>query len=182
MCVDPLGFVYVTEHNAGQFRRVDPYTGEFTVLASGMSSANGITFNIDYDLLYIDTFDGGDNVIYIMEIDIETGEHGDLMAWVTNVGSGWHDGLGVDICGNVYVCDYQCYGEWDDTCIYRISPDGVVESQPIVHPPAHIYMPNLDWGSGIGGWDRETIFIPHGWDHTVYEVYLGIPSKPPVYP
>ena len=41
-----------------------------------------------------------------------------LVSWSTGVGTGWHDGLAVDACGNVYMCDYNV------TAIYRITPDG----------------------------------------------------------
>ena len=40
-----------------------------------------------------------------------------LVAW-SSVGTGWHDGMAVDACGNVYVADYNI------TAIFRISPDG----------------------------------------------------------
>jgi hypothetical protein len=182
MTVDPLGYVYVTEHDAGRVLRVDPYANTSETLVSNLTNANGVTFNYDYTVLYIDTFNDADNNVHMMEIDIETGEHGPLETFASNIGSGWNDGMGVDACGNLYVCDYECFGDWDDTCIYRITPDGDVGLDPIIDPPAHIYLPNFDWGSGLGGWDPETIYIPHGWDHNVYQVDLGVPSKPRVYP
>ena len=50
------GFIYFTEHDSGEVKRVDPYTGAFTVLQSGMHNPNGITFNEDYTALYIGEF------------------------------------------------------------------------------------------------------------------------------
>jgi sugar lactone lactonase YvrE len=182
MTVDPEGYVYVTEHDAGRVLRVDPYANESQTLVSNLTNANGITFNIDYTMLYIDSFNDNDNTLYTMEIDIVTGEHGPLTPWVSSIGSGWHDGLAVDACGNVYICDYACHGEWDDTCIFRIHPDGFVEPEPIIEPPTYTFMPNMEWGSGIDGWEMETLYIPHGWQHNVYKVDIGVPGKPRVYP
>ena len=44
------------------------------------------------------------------------------------------------------------------------------------------YMPNLQWGSGIDGWEEDRIYIPDGWEQRVYEVEIGVPGKPRVYP
>ncbi|MBW2278608.1 MAG: SMP-30/gluconolactonase/LRE family protein, partial [Deltaproteobacteria bacterium] len=180
--VDPLGFVYISEEGGGRVLRVDPHSNEFTVLIDDLPKANDLTFNVDYDLLYVGTFSNLDNTIYTMEIDVETGDHGELTPWVTDLGSGFHDGLKVDICDNVYVCDYECGGEWDKTCIFRLSPDGVVEEEMLIVPSLALYFPNFDWGSGIGGWDPETIYAPNGWAHQVWQVHVGVESKPRVYP
>jgi hypothetical protein len=181
LTVDPEGMVYVTEQNAGRVRRIAPYTGDSTILVDGLTSPVGITFDPGYDLLYIGTWNGDDNVIRTLEIDAD-GNPGELEDWVTDVGSGWHDGMGVDACGNVYVADYECLGEWDDTCVYRISPDGEVEPEPVIHPAENLYLPNIEWGSGIGGWDASSIFMADGWDDTVYRFDIGVPSKPKVFP
>jgi hypothetical protein len=174
------GLVYFTEHNAGDVWQLDPYSGDHTLIASGMSNPNGITFNEDYTALYIGEF-CHDGTIWKLPID-EEGNAGALEVFAEDVGSGCNDGIGVDICGNVYVCDYMCLGDWDDTCIYRISPDGVVEPTPFIDASWHQYLPNLDWGSGLGGWDEMSIYMAGGWEHHTYEVYVGVPGKPRVYP
>jgi sugar lactone lactonase YvrE len=183
MTVDPCGNVYITDEGAGQVLRVDPYTGDYSVLVEGLPGANDLTFNVDYTRLYVDSFNEEDKTIYYLDIDIETGEHDELTAWVTDLGSGFHDGLRVDACDNVYVCDYCCHGSCSDTCIYRISADGIVEPQLVIDPPSvGMYIPNFEWGGGIGGWDSKTLFLPHGWVHYVYRIYIGVPSKPTVFP
>lgn len=166
------GFIYVTEHDARRVRRVNPVTGEFTVLTTGIiRNPNGISFNPDYTALYIGGF-SGIGTIYKLPID-ENGVPGVLEEWATNVGTGALDGIGVDACGNVYIADYGA------SHIYRISPDGQTKTVII---DSGIYMPNLQWGSGLGGWELDHIYIPDGWNHTVYEVDLGVPSKPRAYP
>jgi len=174
------GLVYFTEHDAGDVWQLDAYTGDHTLIASGMTNPNGITFNEDYTALYIDEFCGSGNV-YKLPIDAE-GVAGELEVFASDVGSGCNDGVGVDVCGNVYVCDYNCMGEWDDTCIWRISPEGIVDPTVFINASWHQYLPNMDWGSGLGGWDDKSMYMAGGWEKHVYEVYVGIPAKPRVYP
>jgi streptogramin lyase len=166
------GFVYVTEHDARRVRRVNPTTGEFTVISNNqIQNPNGISFNLDYTALYIGGFSGV-GTIYKLPID-ESGVPGTLEEWATDVGTGYLDGIGVDACGNVYVADYGA------SIIYRITPDGQTKTQFIT---SDVYMPNLQWGSGMGGWNPEALYIPDGWDHSVYEVVIGVPGKPKAFP
>ena len=174
MEVDEKGFVYISEHDAARIRRVDPATGEFTILSTGViSSPNGLSFNPDYTALYIGGF-SGEGIIYKLPIDA-AGNPGELEEWATGVGTGWLDGIAVDICGNVYVCDYEA------ARVYRIAPNGV-DRNVIIEGGDYVYMPNMQWGSGVGGWDRMKLYIPEGWTHDVFEVDIGVPSKRRNYP
>ncbi len=176
--VDKKGFVYLSEHDAGRVLRVDPMSGDSTVLTDGLITPNGVTFNTTFDILYIGCFSGV-GTIWQLPID-EDGNPGERTKWATDVGSGMLDGMGVDICGNVYVCDY---GEWGNTQLIRISPDG--QQKTVIVPRnqgAARYLPNLQWGSGIGGWDPLKIYLPGGMGRIVWEANLGVPSKPTVYP
>jgi streptogramin lyase len=166
------GYIYITEHDARRVRRVHPETGAFTVISNNeIQNPNGIAFNEDYTALYIGGFSGV-GTIYKLPID-ENGVDGDIIPWATDVGTGYLDGLAVDACGNVYVADYGA------SRIYRITPDGLTKT-PIID--SGVYMPNMQWGSGINGWDPLTLYIPDGWDHKVYEVAIGVPSKPKAFP
>jgi len=182
LTVDQDGYAYVTSHNSGQVFRVEPYSGAYTQIASGLSSPNGITFNEDYTALYIGCFDG-DPRIWKIPIDGD-GNPGVMEVFATGVGSGYLDGLGVDICGNLYVCDYACMGNWDDTCIYRISPEGVVLTPaPFVQSTGYgQYLPNMEWGTGLGGWLPNTLYFSGGWEHHVWAADIGVPGKAKVYP
>jgi sugar lactone lactonase YvrE len=65
--VDLEGFVYVSEHDAGRIRRVDPDTGDFSIIAEGLFNPNGLTFSPDYQTLYCGSFGGG--VVYAVDRD-----------------------------------------------------------------------------------------------------------------
>lgn len=185
VAVDDQGYVYVTEHDAGQVRRIDPLTGEFTIIVTpqdGIGSPNGIAFNAAYDRLYIAGFDG-DDTIYTLTID-DQGTPGTVEVFASNVGSGWLDGIGVDACGNVYICDYGYDG---DTDIIRFSSDGservmIMRGIPGGGQGQSRYVPNIRWGSGIGGWSPTTIYMPDGWRQNVMAIDLGVPSATQPYP
>lgn len=175
LAVDMDGFVYVTEHDANKVWQVDAYTGEKKLVASGITNANGVGFSPDYKTLYIGGFSGLGTVYTVAMND--DGTFGEKQAWAKNVGSGWLDGIGVDICGNVYICDYG------QTVVYKISPSGktktlVIDGSTI----SGTYLPNIQWGSGVGGWDLMKIYLPDGWKKGVFEVDLGVPPTMRPYP
>ena len=174
LIVDMKGWVYFTEHDANKVWRVHPYTGEHTLLTDKISNPNGLTFSPDYKILYIGGFNGG-KTIYAMSIS-EDGVPGKLVPWA-KVGTGWHDGMATDICGNIYVADYQ------QTVIYRISPDGK-ESSVVIDGSSikGAYLPNLKWGSGVGGWSASKVYLPDGWNKGVFEVDMGVPGAKVPYP
>jgi hypothetical protein len=173
--VDLDGWVYFTEHDNQQVRRVHPYTGEYTILTNEIGSPNGLTFSPDYRTLYIGGFNG-EGTVYAMSISPD-GVPGKLVAWATNVGTGWLDGMATDACGNIYIADYGA------TVIYRISPDGQTKEKVISGAGfSNAYLPNMQWGSGIGGWDPLKLYLPDGWNKGVFEAHIGVPSAPVPYP
>jgi len=173
MTVDKQGYIYVTEHDAGRVLRIHSYTGEYTVLTEEIMNPNGITFNNAYDTLYIGSF--GASAIYAMSISPD-GVPGRLEVWADFSDTpGLLDGMGVDICGNVYVCEYG------NTDIWRVSPDGQTKKKIIIGGPLGTYLPNLQWGRGPG-WDPLSLYIPDGWQIGVWRADIGVPSKPLAFP
>ena len=175
LTVDMDGWVYVTEHDANKVLRVHPFTGETTILTTAISSPNGITFSPDYTTLYIGGF-SGKKIIYAMSISPD-GVPGKLVKWAKGVGSGWLDGMAVDACGNVYIADYGT------TKILKLPPDG--SSWEVFIDGSTVdgaYLPNMQWGSGIGGWSSTALYLPDGWNKGVFEVEIGVPTKSRPYP
>jgi hypothetical protein len=178
LAVGDDGLVYVAELSAGRVRRVDPVTQEFEVLAGDLGEPAAIEFNPDYSILYIAGW-GEDGTVHTLSFDGE-GNPEDVDVFATGVGNGHHVGLGVDACGNVYVSDYVL-DDPEYSSIYRISPQGEVEDEPIVVESAP-YLVGLEWGAGIGGWEEDSLYISNAHDYTVYRIDIGVPSKPKVYP
>jgi streptogramin lyase len=173
MTADRKGYVYVTEQAAGRVRRIHPTTGEFQVISEGeISEPNGLTFNEDYTALYIAGF-SGEGTVYELPMDAN-GNPGTIRTFATGIGTGYLDGMAVDACGNVYIADFGA------SHIYRIAPDG--GERRVIIDGGFTYLPNMQWGSGIGGWDADKLYLPDGDTHTVYEVDLGVPSKRRAYP
>ena len=173
MTVDMQGFLYVTEHDAHRVLRIHSYTGEYEVLTTEIYHPNGITFNVDYSALYIGSF--GSPWVYIMSLS-EDGIPGRAEEWADFTDTpGLLDGMGVDICGNVYVCEYG------DTDIWRVSPDGKIKEKIIDADESWTYLPNMQWGVG-GGWDPYSLYIPDGWNIAAWRAKIGVPGKPRPFP
>jgi hypothetical protein len=176
------GFAYVTEKNSGSVRRIDPETGEFTFIVSGsIVQPNGIAFSPDYRTLYIAGTSAA-GIVHRISID-EDGGPGGLEELVRGVGRGRLDGLAVDACGNVYVCDYGS-GVDDATLIYRISADG--ERARLISDSggagSWTFFANMDFGTGIGGWNPTSLYFAETSSQSVFEMEIGVPSKPRPYP
>lgn len=176
IAIDMQGYIYVTEEDANRVIRVHPYSGEYTVIAAGISHPNGICFNTDHTGLYIGTFGGGGWVHY-MSISPD-GKPGKLIKWgdMTDTKQ-LLDGIAVDYCGNVYVCEYG------ETEVYRFSPDGQKREKIVDATELGTYLPNLRFGAGPG-WNPTSLYAPDGWNPKdgVWRIDIGVPAPPLPYP
>ena len=158
-------YVYVADQDAGTLRRVDGYTGEFTVLAQNMCNPNGVSMGVGHDSVFIGSFGCGT----VHRIDrLPDGNWGSayLFADIEDAGGGWGlDPINVDACGWVYV------GEYTTGNIWRVSPDAT-QIDLMIQLPA-FWIPNMHWGSGIGGWDEKTLWVIERQTHQVFGLAIG---------
>lgn len=186
----PDEHIYVAEQTAGQVRRVHPETGEFTIVARGIWEPNGVAFDAGRTL-YIGSFGTGrvyrttiaadgtasDVQLFATVPDapalnpdgspIIPGFEGDPSDEVPPEGeTGGLDGVGVDACGYVYVTEFV------RGIVWRITPDGQTVEKLI--EPGTQWVPNMHWGNGVGGWDRNTLYVIDAEPSKMYVVPLGI--------
>ncbi|MBL8945429.1 MAG: hypothetical protein JNK45_19850 [Myxococcales bacterium] len=172
LTVGPDQLAYVC--TSSNVRRLDPDSGDNEVwltLPNGQTP-RAIVFNLDSTGAYMSTLLEPGSPVYFVEVDDELNPTGDAVLYANNVGQGYHDGLGIDACGNLYVPDFSTRG------LYRIDTDGVVTMLFNTQTSgAQHYGHGLEWGSGVGGWNHKAIYMPQPYDgNTVLEVVLGVPS------
>jgi sugar lactone lactonase YvrE len=143
------------------------------VLTNAIQNPNGVIFDPEFKYLYIGSFATGS--IYRLAVS-PTGVPGKLIVWSNPTGGdGLLDGIGVDVCGNVYVCEY---GNAD---VWRIPPQGGPGVKIIDADPGATYLPNMQWGPG-GGWDPYSLYLPDGWKIGLWRVRVGVPTAPRAFP
>ena len=169
------GRIYVAESSGDRVRRIDPETGESLVLTQGQIDApEGLSFSPDFTTLYINSYSSSARRIYKLPMDENGDPAGELEVFAEDVGTGYLVGMGVDICGNLYVIDYS------RAKVMRYNSDGeyldtVFSGQDIGN---HAYLPNLKWGSGLGGWSAHKLYVVDAQTrNNTYEVDIGVRSK-----
>lgn len=177
VAIDMNGLAYITDFSGQLVFRIDPVTGESTDLLTTIPNPNGITFDRWYKNLFIAGW--AEKIIYKVPI-FPNGEMGVPEAWDSEAPEGLLHGFGMDVCGNLYVTDILGGG----TILYRIPAEGgpreLLWDSRVSGNGANLS--NLEWGSGIGGWDENSIYLPIGQGGGVYELPVGVPSRPRPYP
>ncbi|MBL4633003.1 MAG: hypothetical protein JKY56_03975 [Kofleriaceae bacterium] len=179
--VGPDDFIYTASWD-GQVNRIDPVTGakERFSINLGKLHPHSLGFSPDGERLYIgtipgiidDTFGGtgptGDSLFYI---DADSNGSFDGEPKALSSAGGWHDAIGVDACGNLYVPDFF------DQVLYRIAPNG--QAKVLWTPPnKEDYVHGIVWGNDKGGWRSDAIYLPQSYnDNTVLELVIGVPSS-----
>lgn len=172
--IGPDGFIYVASSDA--LLRVDPVTKKTTLVPSDLEqwAPRVMDYSPDKKKLYVGTL--GDGTVYAYDLDENGKTKGYPKVFAEDVGGGYHDGLGVDACGNVYVADFTT------TALYRITPEGEVTTYQQWEETgfdSSDYGHGLEWGSGLGGYEKTSIYLPQPYDdNTVVRVELGVPARP----
>ena len=126
-----------------------------------------VAFNHDASALFFGTISNSGRV-YRVDLDANMNPVSPPTLIGSTPGS-WHDGLGVDICGNVYIAEYN------NRSLYRI---GVTSNQlqTVYAPSNDKYGHGLVWGTGSGGWNDHALYLPQPYNgNTVVEIDIGVP-------
>jgi len=159
LTVDMNDNVYVAENSGGRVLRINPTTLSVETVAEGLFSPNGLAFDSTYENLYIGSFGGGT----VHRFNVATGT---TSLFASGIGDGGLDGVIVDACGNVYVTDFG------PATIYRLNG---VDIELVVDLSADAFwIPNLHFGSGVGGWDETLLYVMDRGANQVYVLDLGV--------
>lgn len=166
LTVDLNGLVYVTENAGDRLLRINAMTLDVDVVVDvGLSSPNGVAFDSTYENLYIGSFGGGT----VHRFNLDSGE---LTVYASNIGTGGLDGVIVDECDNVYVTDFG------PAIVYRVTPQGAEVVADLGTDFGSYWIPNLHFGSGVGGWDATILYVMDLESNSVYELDLGVQGIP----
>jgi sugar lactone lactonase YvrE len=126
-----------------------------------------------------DGLDAGDSCTVYTGWSLDEGECADYGNYLycetwTNSSSGGLDGIGVDVCGNVYVTEYVLGLVW------RIPASGGEAELAATLPTS--WIPNMDWGSGLGGWDDQILYVIDRTSDLTYSLDVGLPGRPRAFP
>ncbi|MBL4687763.1 MAG: SMP-30/gluconolactonase/LRE family protein [Nannocystaceae bacterium] len=175
----PDGMVYVNTGLAGgRIGRVDPGTGDLTLLFDGVEDqqAHSLGFSPDWSRMYVGTASYTEGTIFYADLDGDMNPTTGLQVLSTDadngeVPNGYYDGIAVDACGTLYVTDYY------SSSIYRITADGTTT---LYWEPdsSTLYAHGLVWGSGSDGWMSDALYLPQPYnENSVTELVVGVPSR-----
>lgn len=156
---------------------VDPVTGaQEEVVPPGVlpqGSPRVVAFDLTDSWLYIGTLSGTQGRIYRVPLDADFRPTAMPEVFATGVGrGGYHDAIGVDVCGYLYVPDY------DTSNLYRVSPSGQVQVLLDSGFLRRDYGHGLEWGRGVGGFRDDALYLPQPYDgNRVLELVIGVPSR-----
>jgi sugar lactone lactonase YvrE len=171
LVVGPDNMVYIADPwISNTIIRIDPDTGWAEEYISGFDPnvyGKVMTFNRDYSRMYIGTRSDTGAVLFV-DLDQDLEPVGGLQLFAVDAGT-WHDGIGMDACGNLYVNDYS------RTRLNRISQKGKVS---VYHDfPSFDYGHGHTWGTGVGSWDDHTLYVPQPYiGYRVAALTIGVPA------
>ncbi len=79
------------------------------------------------------------------------------------------DGINADECGNVYVTEYITGTVW----AFR---DGGTSVEVAAKLPSS-WIPNMHWGSGVGGWEEDVLYVMDRDQGRVFGLELGLRGR-----
>ncbi len=79
------------------------------------------------------------------------------------------DGVAADHCGNVYVTEFVL-GE-----VWRFPAAGASAERVATLPSS--WIPNLRWGNGVGGWERDHLYVMDRDRRRVFDLDIGVTGR-----
>lgn len=166
--VGPDDKVYVADWS--RITRIDPATGTVeTWLDGGGVSPKVLDFSVDLTKMYIGSISDGGRV-YEVDLDANYDPIAAPRVFASTPNT-WHDGLEVDVCGNLYVAEYY------ERAMYRISPSGSV-TEYFSPSDTSLYGHGVVFGNGEGPFDQMSMYIPQPYNgDTVSVIETGVPYR-----
>lgn len=157
--------------------RVDPLTGDIqTLLETDWDapwSARTLAFSRSLKRLYVGTVDDQGRIFYL-DLDDDLQPTGEPQVFVSGVGNGWHDGLGMDVCGNLWAVDYE------SASLYRVSPEGEIDRMFDWSDDREQFGHGLVWAPEGSDWRTDALYLPvPEAGSVVKEVVIGVPGFVP---
>ena len=138
--------------------RIDPHSGDLTLLASDFGQPNGLTFSVDEQRLFINDTDRGHIRVFDVAADGSI-SGGEVWATPEGPGDGGCDGMKIDSEGNLYVTG--------PGGIFVYSPDGTCLG--VIHTPE--VAANFTWGDD----DLRTMYITAS--TSLYRTRVNVPGR-----
>jgi len=138
--------------------RLDPESGELTLLASDFDQPNGLTFSLDESKLYINDTDKG----HVREFEVQpdgTITGGDVWAVPEGEGEGACDGMKIDSAGNLFTAG--------PGGVHVYAPDGT--NLGVIRVPEVVA--NFTWGDD----DLKTFYMTAS--TSLYRIRVNIPGR-----
>jgi streptogramin lyase len=168
--VGPDQKIYVADWDA--IYRIDPTTGLVeTWLDNNAYNPKVLDFSHDLSKLYFGTISQSGNV-YSVDLDANYDPVAPPVLLASTPGS-WHDGLTVDICGNLYIAEYN------NAAMYVVTPSGNVSTLfDAGGAGSSNYGHGVVFGTGANGWYEDAIYFPQPYNNdTVGEAIVGLPHR-----
>jgi streptogramin lyase len=163
--VGPDGLIYVG--NRTSTYRVDPVSGDATMYIAN-NEAQSVGFSPDGSKFYFTKTFG--YALWQVDVDANYDPIGPP-SQLADFGASYRDGLALDICGNIYVTDYGT-GQ-----MFRTDPTTGAHITYVNFTPFSNYGHSAMFGSGIGGWLSDAIYVPQPYNNnTVGEIVTGVPG------
>lgn len=165
--VDASGTVYVSELAGGRVVAIPAAGATPVVLATGLSSPNGLALSVDEQRLYVAGF--GDGTLHVLE-RVADG-WGPAVLHGAREGSRF-DALAVDACGRAYA------GDWQTGALWRFPPEGG-EPELLAEVPS-VWTPAMRWGVGTPEWPSTSLFVSDRDLGRLFELSLDTTGHRPV--